>query len=185
MRLNRITLASLNQNEVRTKKEINALNNINRLSERLGDNVNDFSAFSPIKDLKDRNFNLAKFEEIRWNIPQDTMILMAYQTGFTTQFAQIETNWINPLFASVNTEELDEKIDNVIASVNLGQDGKLKSFDYESASWIYKSIFEYGGSNFSESFEKRILCFSPRQIHLIFRLVCFTTVEWLEVKTEI
>ena len=51
MRLNRITLANLNQNEIRRKKEIIALSHIDSLRETK-DNLIDFSRLAQLKILK-------------------------------------------------------------------------------------------------------------------------------------
>jgi len=103
----------------------------------------------------DRNYTLFNLENLQSKIPLDTVVIAAYDTGSSTNFAEISSFWFNPFASIINSEELSKHMNLTVDSSK--NTGPLSQFNFESASWIYANIFKQENSELLADYIKNII----------------------------
>ena len=144
MRANRLTKLYKIKDRQAAVQEIKDLKKYTSLSEYLDNKIVADGTISFIDSQNsDRRYQFFNLQDLQYMIPEDTVVIAAYDTEFSTQFSYINSFWFDPVYASVDKDELSKHMDFLIASVTnwSGED----QFNYSSASWIYSKIFSQDG----------------------------------------
>lgn len=141
MRTNRLTKFYKTARLETALSDISDFKKYSDLSKALIDNSELGSyAESDISPELNRDYEFSKLKNIQSKIPSDTIIIVGYDTNFSTQFSTISSYWFDPFSSTVDIEELSNHMETVIKSAQ--NSNQPDQFNYESANWIYTNIFK-------------------------------------------
>ena len=140
MRSNRLTKFYKTDKRGTALNDIFDLKKYLKLSETSGNNNINKNGTRGIEIPKlDRSYKFSNLKDIQSKLSGDTVIIAAYDTGSSTQFAMISSFWFDPFVSEVDIEDMSERMALVVNSAK--NSNQPEQFDYKNANWLYSKIF--------------------------------------------